>query len=109
MASDPPVADRRPPAVAHVAHTTGLFALFVDCIGGPGNPPARCTLGLTADLDGDGDVDLTDFGYFADCLGGPDHPPAPACSPGVDADLDADGDVDLRDFAVFARTFTGSE
>lgn len=46
------------------------------------------------DLDGDGDIDQSDFGHFQRCLSGPDiiqwnH----ACSPArLDRDLDVDGD-----------------
>lgn len=61
-----------------------------------------------ADLDGDGDVDLTDFALFGACFGGSGMPPAPGCSPAVNADLDCDVDVDLTDFALFAQQFTGA-
>jgi hypothetical protein len=70
-------------------------------------------LPVPGDLDGDGDVDLTDYLSFADCLAGPEVPPAP---PGpltpqecLDAfDFDADADVDLMDAAGFTLAFTGS-
>jgi hypothetical protein len=64
---------------------------------------------LVGDLDGDGDVDLSDFALFGQCFGGANNPPAGSCAPGVDADLDGDTDVDLTDFAVFAQNFTGSQ
>jgi hypothetical protein len=64
---------------------------------------------LSADLDGDGDVDGSDFAAFGQCYAGANVPPAPICPPDVDADLDFDGDVDLADFAVFAAQFTGSQ
>jgi hypothetical protein len=58
-----------------------------------------------ADLDKDGDVDLSDFSYFQSCFGGPNRPPAQS---GCDsADLDGDADVDLADFAVFQSCFNG--
>jgi len=63
---------------------------------------------LTADFDGDGDVDLADFTLFQLCFGGSENPPAGTCPPGVDADLDGDGDVDLDDFLEFQLQFTGS-
>jgi hypothetical protein len=63
---------------------------------------------LTADFDGDGDVDLADFASLSQCFGGSLNPPAPGCPAGVDADLDDDGDVDLADFAGFSQQFTGS-
>jgi hypothetical protein len=64
--------------------------------------------GASGDLDGDGDVDLTDFAKFSQCFAGADNPPAPTCPRGANADLDGDGDVDLGDFAIFAQNFTGS-
>jgi len=58
-----------------------------------------------ADFDGDGDVDVSDFGHFQACFNGSSRPPAAtACG---DADLDADGDVDVNDFAVFQACFNG--
>jgi len=60
------------------------------------------------DLDGDGDVDLSDFTLFQLCFGGSSNPLASPCPPGVDADLDNDGDVDLADFLIFQQNFTGS-
>jgi len=60
------------------------------------------------DLDGDGDVDLSDFVSFQLCYGGSNNPPAATCPAGVDADLDGDGDVDLADFLIFQQNFTGS-
>ena len=61
------------------------------------------------DLDGDGDVDLSDFTVFQLCFGGSNNPPAGTCPPGIDADLDDDGDVDLADFLIFQQNFTGSQ
>lgn len=63
---------------------------------------------LLGDFDGDGDVDVSDFGAFGQCFGGAFNPPALACPMGVDADLDDDGDVDTGDFALFSQNFTGS-
>ncbi len=62
----------------------------------------------SADLDGDGDVDLNDFALFVLCVGGPQSPPAETCVPGTDADFDNDEDVDLGDFALFQHFFTGA-
>ncbi len=61
-----------------------------------------------SDIDGDGNVDLTDFASFVACTSGPGNPPAPTCPVGTNADLDGDCDVDLADFAVFTRDFTGN-
>ncbi len=52
------------------------------------------------DLDGDGDVDLTDFGAFQVCLTGADVPQlAASCLP---ARLDPDADVDTDDYQRLA-------
>ncbi|UCF35002.1 MAG: hypothetical protein JSV78_06785 [Phycisphaerales bacterium] len=70
----------------------------------PFRPYIEVQEGAPSDCDGDGDVDLIDFGGFAGCLLGPGG--------GIDTDcdcfdLDDDGDVDLGDFAVFQAEFTG--
>jgi V8-like Glu-specific endopeptidase len=57
------------------------------------------------DADGDGDVDLTDFGAFQLCFTGPGGDALPTCVNVFDSDLD--GDVDLIDFAAFQIAFTG--
>jgi hypothetical protein len=66
---------------------------------------------MPGDLNGDGDVDLDDYGILESCLAGP----APTTVPGGctqeqfdSADFGGDGDVDLGDFAVFQASFTGS-
>ncbi len=63
--------------------------------------PAR----VAADFDGDGDVDLADFGYFQSCFNGPNG--TYGSSGCEDADFDRDNDVDLVDFGVFQRCFNG--
>lgn len=62
---------------------------------------ANCDAG---DFDGDGDLDLTDFGTFNACESGPDGGTGYGCETG---DFDGDGDVDFFDFAEFAVAFTG--
>jgi hypothetical protein len=63
------------------------------------------------DADGDGDVDLADFGTFQSCFNGPNRPYSggPAvlwkCKC-LDVDPD-DGDVDLTDFGTFQACFNG--
>jgi len=66
-------------------------------------------IGMAApgDCDGDGHVDLDDFGGedgFHECLAGPDVAVEPQCAC---YDLDGSGSVDLGDFALFQRFFTG--
>ena len=58
------------------------------------------------DLDGDGDVDQTDFGFFESCASGPAIPDN-GSSTCQRADSDEDGDVDMADFAVFQRCWSG--
>lgn len=64
---------------------------------------------LPGDLDGDSDVDLTDFALFAQCFSGANLPPAGGCTPGVHADLDGDSDVDLTDFKLLSHNFNGAK
>jgi hypothetical protein len=63
---------------------------------------------LSADLDGDGDVDVADFAAFGQCYAGAEVPPASSCPVDTDADLDFDGDVDPADFAILSAQYTGS-
>jgi len=59
-----------------------------------------------ADLDVDGDVDLTDFGCLQACLGDPVIWPAdPTCR---EADLDLDGAVDVHDVDKLKSCMSGS-
>ncbi len=51
------------------------------------------------DVDGDGDVDVFDFGVFGGQFGSTGLPPHQL------GDLDGDGDVDVFDFGVFAQGF----
>ncbi|MCP4246295.1 MAG: hypothetical protein GY778_04525 [bacterium] len=54
------------------------------------------------DCDGDGDVDLVDFGDLAACLLGPGGGISAGCEC---FDFDSDGDNDLLDFADFQTLF----
>ncbi len=57
------------------------------------------------DLDRDGDIDQSDFGFFQVCLSGQTIPPSdPACDW---ADLDDDGDVDVFDLYTFLSRQAG--
>ncbi len=60
---------------------------------------------VPGDMDGDGDVDLTDHAALVACLAGPSGGLPGGCA---DADLDGDVDVDLADAAIFQGLFTGS-
>ncbi len=58
-----------------------------------------------ADADGDGDVDISDFGRFQLCFNGANRPPTQAgCD---DADFDDDNDVDLADYQFFQACYNG--
>ena len=61
---------------------------------------------ISADFDGDGDVDGDDLSKtFAPCFTGPDlGPVTEACKK---ADLDGDNDVDQSDFGLLQRCFSG--
>lgn len=58
------------------------------------------------DIDGDGDVDVSDFAGFQACFRGPEVPAKPACAC---FDADGDADVDVADFAVFQGCYNGPE
>jgi len=90
--------------------TLDEFAGIIDRDGGAHGAAGSGTLHLGeqhwGDHDGDGDVDLGDFGGWEVCVTGPDNAPyAAGCG---SLDLDFDDDVDLADFAAFQRAFTGS-
>ncbi len=62
---------------------------------------------IPGDFDGDGDVDIDDFGVFQACATGAGlGPPPPGCD---DKRLDADDDIDLSDFGIFQRCLTGPD
>ena len=64
--------------------------------------PDECERG---DLDGDGDVDLSDLLAFQSCFSGAGQAVSLGCE---DADLDNDGDADLADLVTFQARFTES-
>ncbi len=61
---------------------------------------------VPGDFDGDGDVDLADFGYLQRCYSGSDTPPEAGCE---NANLDGDNDVDEADFEVFKNCLGGAD
>jgi hypothetical protein len=58
------------------------------------------------DIDGDGDVDGTDYGVFSTCFNGSGNPYNGATC--VCFDADQDGDVDGTDYGVFSACFNGA-
>jgi len=83
--------------------------------------PAKFTVSMCftppQDVDGDGDVDLSDFGIFQGCFNGPNRPYKPQAAPPMGdirkcACLDVGDnpivpDVDLSDFNGFQSCFNG--
>ncbi|MEM1424430.1 MAG: hypothetical protein AAGH64_10565, partial [Planctomycetota bacterium] len=69
--------------------------------------PNPCDAGndCAGDFDGDGDVDLGDFGVFGGAFGSTSSD----ANYNPDADFDGDGDVDLGDFGVFGGEFGRSD
>ncbi len=57
------------------------------------------------DADGDGDVDLEDFGQFQACMNGAGMSVGANC---LRFDLDDDTDVDVLDFGVFVDCISGA-
>jgi len=67
---------------------------------------AKLSFGPPGDFNGDGDVDLDDFGLFQACLSGPGSiTNDPACDP---AKIDADEDVDYVDLYLFINCMSGA-
>ena len=57
------------------------------------------------DLDADGDVDQSDFGFLQTCFSGNGVPlSAPPCQ---EADMDLDSDIDNTDYHSFFKCLTG--
>ena len=94
-------------AGAPVALTPGAPELRLDPIVGKYNASKRArlfrpaTTGCLADFDGDGDVDLGDFGAFGVAFGSV----AGDANYNPLTDFDSDGDVDLGDFGAFGIEF----
>ncbi|MGB9626646.1 MAG: choice-of-anchor L domain-containing protein, partial [Phycisphaerae bacterium] len=60
-----------------------------------------------SDADGDGDVDIGDFGIFQDCFNGPNRPYKLDADVCFCMDADHDADIDVADFLVFQSCFNG--
>lgn len=58
---------------------------------------------VAGDMDGDNDVDGTDFALFDDCYTGPGGQASPGC---VGGDFDGDGDIDCTDWIGFQAAWT---
>ncbi len=89
-----------------------VLAFFVRADDGQGTPTFdsnggelySIAIGVPADVNGDGKVDLGDFDGMDTCLTGPDGAPSSGCET---FDFEADGDVDLADFSFLQGAFTG--
>jgi len=77
-----------------------------DCDGN-GIPDECGCSAVPADIDGDSDVDLTDFGAFQRCFNGPNRLYILGANPCHCLDIDHDCDVDLGDFTGFQGCFNG--
>ncbi|HNQ22824.1 MAG TPA: thrombospondin type 3 repeat-containing protein [Phycisphaerae bacterium] len=84
-----------------------LDGAFIEYLAPTGaSRPAQIALLLPgSDFDGDGDVDLQDFGHFQTCFTGAGlGTPSPGCR---FFDADVDDDVDLDDFGAWAPRMAG--
>lgn len=61
----------------------------------------------SADMDGDDDVDLDDFGVFQTCITGPNLGPVQEGCESVD--FDHDNDIDQSDFGAFQQCYSGPD
>jgi hypothetical protein len=68
-----------------------------------------CSLRASADFDGDGDVDQTDYGHFQACLTGAGVAVTDADCQDADLDQGAGNDVDSDDFTVFVHCYSGPD
>ncbi len=95
----------------HTYTAPGSYTVSLTATGPGGNDTetkvnyvvARTNIG---DMDGDLDVDLTDFGYFQACLTGPGL--GPVTGGCLYADLDLDLDADLEDFGILQGCMSGA-
>jgi hypothetical protein len=100
------------PAYVPVMDTRPSYTDDVELNGGVvGQAPSACNT-PPQDVDGNGHVDLTDYGTFLTCYNGPERPYGGAGVPGLEEqcaclDSDADGDLDLTDYGVFLGCYNG--
>lgn len=95
---------------SHVYRVSGAYTVSLT-VTGPGGPSTLTRTDYVlisdppaADLDGDRDVDQTDFGHLQACFSGPGANFTEGCG---DADLDGDTDVDAEDFRRFRLCLSG--
>lgn len=87
----------------------GIYSLTAKVTDNDGATTTSAAVSITVkwasgDLDGDSDVDQSDFGIFQVCLGSS----APIGSGCADADLNSDGLVNNSDFLLFKNYLTGA-
>jgi len=90
----------------------GVYSATITAVAtGVYNSPRQMAVQVTVvsvrpDFDGDGDVDMVDFGHLQRCYSGAAVPQnLPTCQA---AKLDGDDDVDLNDFAIFQGCLSGA-
>ncbi len=89
--------------LAGVPSNADFFYLDHIQVGGAAPPAPPCSSPVS-DLDGDGDVDQTDFGLLQRCLTGPATPLEESCAC---ADWNRDTSVDVADLEAFLACVSG--
>ena len=93
-----------PTIVPGGTHFANITIASPDALQSPKTVTAKLVIHTVGpDLDGDADVDQSDFGLFQACITGPGVPPTLAC---LNADFDNDQDVDADDFGVLQACYS---